>query len=107
MARSVFITVADASGDQHAAEFVAALRQLDPQLTIEGIGGARMLAAGATLSHETVGRAAMGWRGALRAFEMAGILREIRAKYAVRKPDLHVCIDSSAMNLPFARMAHS
>ena len=70
MARRVFITVAEVSGDRHAAQFITALRELDPTLIIEGLGGPEMAAAGATIHHETVGNAAMGWRGALRAFEV-------------------------------------
>jgi lipid-A-disaccharide synthase len=107
MPRSIFISVAEASADQHAAEFIKELKALDPQIIVKGIGGPKMLAAGAQLSHETVGKAAMGWRGALRALEVSRMLRETRKQYAIDEPDLHVCIDSSAMNLPFAKMARS
>ena len=105
--RSIFISVAEASADQHAAAFIDALRLLDPKIAVRGIGGPKMAAAGALLSHETVGAAAMGWRGALRALEVSRMLRETRRSYQAQKPDLHVCIDSSAMNLPFAKMARS
>jgi len=107
MPRSVFISVAEASADQHAAELIKELRQLDPQIIIRGIGGPKMLAAGAQLSYETVGKAAMGWRGALRALEVSRMIRQTRRSYDHDKPDLHICIDSSAMNLPFAKMARS
>ena len=66
-----------------------------------------MLAAGAELSFETVGRAAMGWRGALRVLEVSKMLNHTRRAFAQHKPDVHICIDSSAMNLPFAKMARS
>jgi lipid-A-disaccharide synthase len=107
MPRSIFISVAEASADQHAAELIKQLKFLDAQIVVRGIGGPRMLAAGAQLSHETVGKAAMGWRGALRALEVSRMLRQTRRSYQQDKPDLHVCIDSSAMNLPFAKMARS
>ena len=107
MPRSIFISVAEASADQHAAEFIKQIKLLDPQIVVRGIGGPKMLAAGAQLSRETVGGAAMGWRGALRALEVSRMLREARRSYEREKPDLHVCIDSSAMNLPFAKMARS
>jgi lipid-A-disaccharide synthase len=107
MPRLIFISVAEASADQHAAALITALRALDPQIVIRGIGGPRMQAAGAVLTRETVGGAAMGWRGALRALEVARIIRQTRQSYLNQKPDLHICIDSSAMNIPFAKMARS
>src|SRR5882724_3407028 len=105
--RRVFITVADFSGDLHAAEFIRALRSLDPEIVIEGIGGPRMAAAGATIVYESVGAAAMGLHGATRAVEVLHLIRQTRKRYLSdeTKPHLHVCIDSSAMNLPFAKMA--
>ncbi|HYO07951.1 MAG TPA: lipid-A-disaccharide synthase [Tepidisphaeraceae bacterium] len=107
MPRRVFITAAEASGDQHAAELIRHLRQLDPAIQVEGLGGAKMAAAGATLLEETVGRAAMGWRGALRAVEASRWLKRTAERYRdpATRPDLHVCVDSSAVNLPFARLA--
>src|SRR2546423_951945 len=62
--RRVFITVADVSGDQHAAEMIRALRSLDPEVIVEGIGGPRMAEAGAEVVYESLGGAAMGLRRA-------------------------------------------
>jgi lipid-A-disaccharide synthase len=107
MARRVFITAAEASGDQHAAELAGALREMEPSIELGGIGGPKMAAAGVKLHHESVGRAAMGWRGALRAWEVSGWMRWTRRHYRQSPPDLHICVDSSAMNLPFARLAKS
>lgn len=105
MPKRVFITVADASGDQHAAELIRALRQLDPTVEIEAFGGSKMAAAGAKLLEETVGKAAMGWRGALRILEARRWMKRLEQRYRQQKPDLHICIDSSAINLPFAKLA--
>jgi lipid-A-disaccharide synthase len=105
----VFITVAEVSGDTHAGNLIRALRELDSTIQIDGIGGPRMQAAGANIVYESVGNAAMGWRGALRAVEVIRLLRQTRKRFedASHRPDLHICIDSSAMNLPFAQMAKS
>jgi lipid-A-disaccharide synthase len=105
--RRIFITVAEVSGDKHAAALIRSLKSIEPDLIIEGLGGPQMEAAGATLLHNTVTGAAMGWRGALRALEFARWMKQVRAHYAQRKPDLHICVDSSAMNLPFAKLAKS
>jgi lipid-A-disaccharide synthase len=58
-----------------------------------------------TLLEETVGKAAMGWRGALRALEASRWLELTAKRYRDARPDLHICVDSSAINLPFARLA--
>ena len=65
--RRVFITVAEVSGDKHAAQLIRSLKQLDPAMVIEGLGGPEMAAAGAVIHRDTVTNAAMGLRGALRA----------------------------------------
>src|SRR5206468_2099345 len=93
------------SGDQHSAELIRSLKQLDPTIEIEGLGGAKMSAAGVKIHIETVGAAAMGWRGALRALEASRWMNWTRAHYREGKPDLHICVDSSAINLPFAKLA--
>jgi lipid-A-disaccharide synthase len=105
--RRIFITVAEVSGDKHAAALIRSLKSLEPDLIIEGLGGPQMEAAEAKLLHNTVTGAAMGWRGALRALEVARWMKQVRAHYEQHKPDLHICIDSSAMNLPFAKLAKS
>jgi len=105
--KRIFITAAEASGDQHAAELIRSLKSLDPTIQIEGLGGPKMSAAGATLIEETVGKAAMGWRGALRAMEASRWMKLLSARYRQSPPDLHICVDSSAINLPFARRAKS
>ncbi len=107
MPKRVFITVAEVSGDQHAAALARALRLLDPSIVIEGHGGSAMAAAGVSIHHETVNRAMMFIRAAVRAVEIWKLLRWTRQYYQQHKPDLHICIDSSGMNLHFAKMARS
>jgi len=106
MGKRVFITAAEVSGDLHAAQLIASLNRLAPDIVIEGIGGPAMAAAGAHLHRETVGNAAMTWRGALRAIEVWKILRWTQKYFARDKPDLQICVDSFAMNIHFAKVAH-
>ncbi len=105
MPRRIFISVAEVSGDQHAAAMIRKLRELDPDVIVEGLGGPAMQAAGAIIHRETVTRAAMGWRGALRALEFRKYLKWTRDYFAQNKPDLLVCVDSSGVNFHFARIA--
>jgi lipid-A-disaccharide synthase len=105
MGKRVFITVGEVSGDRHAAELTRALQALDPTITLEGLGGPAMRNAGVIIHHETVHRATMLVKAVVRAAEVHRLLRWTREHYARVKPDLHVCIDSSGMNLHFARTA--
>ncbi len=81
------------------------LHQLDPEAVVEGLGGPAMREAGAVIHHETVTRAAMGWRAALRALEFRRYLQWTRQYFAENKPDLLICVDSSGVNFHFARIA--
>src|SRR4051794_14716284 len=103
--RRVFITVAEVSGDRHAAQLIRALREIDPTIRFEGHGGPEMAAAGATIHRETVGKAAMGWRGALRAAEIYRVLKWTRRYFDSNPPDLQIGVDSPSMNFHFARAA--
>ncbi len=105
MPKRIFITAAEVSGDQHAAALIKSLKQLDPALIIEGHGGPLMRAAGATIHHETVKKAAMGWRGALRYFEIKKVLKWTETYFLAHKPDLVIGVDSPDMNTHFARLA--
>jgi lipid-A-disaccharide synthase len=106
MPRRVFITVAEVSGDKHAAQLVRSLKQLDPDLIIEGHGGPEMAEAGAKVHCETVGNAAMGWRGVLRIAEIYKLLRWTKNYFNTNRPDLHIGVDSPSMNFHFAKAAH-
>ena len=104
--KRVFITAAEVSGDLHASHLIRALREIDPTLLVEGHGGPRMRDAGATIHTETTARAAMGLGGVGRAREMYRLLRWTRDHFrAPDPPNLQICVDSSAVNLHFAKVA--
>jgi lipid-A-disaccharide synthase len=105
MARRVFITAAEVSGDKHAAQLIRSLRQLDPEIIVEGFGGPEMAAAGAIIHRETVSKAAMGLRGILRAFEIRDALKWTRRHFDTTRPDLQIGVDSPSMNFHFASVA--
>lgn len=105
MPRRVFITVAERSADQHAANFVRALREIEPDLIFDALGGDALRASGATVYHDTVSDAAMGLAAFKRAGEVKRLLGWTEAFYREHKPNLHVCCDSWTMNVHFARLA--
>jgi lipid-A-disaccharide synthase len=106
MGRRIFITAAEVSGDKHAAQLVRSLKQLDPELSIEGLGGPEMADAGAVIHHNTVTNAAMGLRGLLRTFEIYDCIKWTRRYFDQQRPDLLIGVDSPSMNFHFARVAH-
>ncbi len=98
--------MAEVSADRHAAQLIHSLRQLDPTLIIEGLGGPEMRAAGAIIHHETVKSAAMGFSAIRRGPEVMRLLKFTREHFEKNKPDLHICCDSWGMNGYFAKAAH-
>src|SRR5688572_15442766 len=104
-AKRIFITVAEVSGDKHAAQLIRSLRALNPTVHVEGLGGHEMADAGATVHHETVGDAAMMHHALGRVREVWRLLKWTRELYQRNPPDLHVCVDSPAMNFHFAKLA--
>ena len=105
MPRRVFITVAEVSGDQHAAELIRSLKRLEPDIIVEGFGGPQMKAAGGNILYETTKKAAMTFHAVARVLEVSRLLKQARRYYAEQKPDLQICVDSSGMNLHFAKAA--
>jgi lipid-A-disaccharide synthase len=106
MTRRIFITVGEASGDQHAASLVRELHAMDPDIIVEGIGGPAMAGAGAMVHFDTVQRAAMGLKAILRFAELRRILKWTRTHFRDHPPDLLICIDSWAMNSHWAKLAY-
>jgi lipid-A-disaccharide synthase len=92
------------SGDLHGAELARALRGLAPDVTLEGVGGLRMAAAGVALMEDSSDWGIMGWIDAARYFwQFARRLERIRARLEADPPDVLVPIDFSGFNLALLR----
>ncbi len=107
LAARILVVAGEASGDLHGARLAEWLRRLAPQLTLEGMGGAQMRAAGVHLLADAADTAVVGltelWekRRALRE-----ALRRLRGHLAAVRPTLLICIDFPDFNLLLARTAH-
>jgi lipid-A-disaccharide synthase len=100
------IVAGEASGDLHGAELARELMKLDSSLSLSGIGGTGMAAAGVTLFCDISRLAVMGF------IEVISRLKDIRAamkilenQFKFNKPDLLVLIDYPGFNLELARRA--
>jgi len=106
-ATRIVIVAGEASGDLHGAQLVEALRQLAPQLIVEGMGGVQMRTAGVRLLADARETAVVGL---LELWEKRRTLRvalqRLRAHLASVRPALLILIDFPDFNLLLARTAH-
>ncbi len=102
----VVISAGEASGDLHGAHLIRELRQLVPDLDVQGIGGKNLEAHGVRLVAHISDMAMVGITEVL--FKLRLIRRvfaRMRRIFREDKPDLLILIDYSGFNLPLARAA--
>jgi lipid-A-disaccharide synthase len=103
MSRSVVILTGEASGDLYGADLARSLQARFPKLTLYGVGGARMQAAGVHLLADS-----RAW-GAIGVVEAAKVAPKVlvafqRVKRSLRRmrPDWIIPIDCGAFNVPLS-----
>ncbi|HOQ28253.1 MAG: hypothetical protein GX785_14365 [Armatimonadetes bacterium] len=104
----IVITAGEASGDLFGAELARALRDLDPNIVVSGIGGPRMRRAGVTLVRDSSTWGSIGVVNALKVLHRAlagyaALRRHLRA----HPPAVLVPIDFGAFNVRVGRFARS
>jgi lipid-A-disaccharide synthase len=96
----------EASGDLHGATLARALATLAPGLTIAGMGGTRMAAAGVRLVQRAERVTVVGGTEALgRLPALWTAFRALRRQLRGRRPGVLVLIDFPEFNLRLARVA--
>jgi lipid-A-disaccharide synthase len=96
----VGIVAGEASGDFLGAHLIAALRERRPDLRFEGIGGTRMVAAGATALYPMEKLAVRGYIEVLRHYrEILGIRKALEKHFVAQRPALFIGIDAPDFNL--------
>jgi lipid-A-disaccharide synthase len=104
---NLLLSAGEASGDTYGAQLIEALRQFAPSSTFFGMGGEKMLAAGADLLVHANEVAVVGLVEVVT--HLPGIRRRFKhlvAEAARRKPDAAVLIDFPDFNLRLARQLH-
>lgn len=101
----ILIITGEASGDLHGANLAIALKALAPDVTLLGVGGARMQAAGVEVVEGIDHLDIIGLIGpsALRA--VIHRLKTVRRVLLTETLDAVVLIDNPGLNLHFARVA--
>jgi lipid-A-disaccharide synthase len=103
---SIMLSAGEASGDLHGATLCAALQELSPALSLSGMGGSRMAAAGMHVIADPTRAAAVGASEALG--RIPGLYRTYRAvvrHLRAERPRALVVIDFPEFNLRLARHA--
>ncbi len=102
--KRLFIIAPEPSGDHLAAEFISAVRELNPNIEIKGMGGKQMASLGVETLVSTEGLAILGLIEALGAWRNAvNKAREVAKHVHEFKPDAVVLIDSWGFTLRAAQ----
>lgn len=100
----VLLVAGEASGDLHAANLLAALRRLRPDLEAFGVGGERLRAVQLECIARSEELSVMGLAEVVRELpRLLALSRRVRREALARRPDMAVLVDSPDFNLPLAR----
>jgi len=103
MARKIFVSAGEPSGDLHASRLVKEIKILDPSVVFMGMGGANMASEGVRLFIRTDELAIVG-------FAILGHLKKIKEMFDTflanaekERPDLVILLDYPGFNLRLAK----
>jgi lipid-A-disaccharide synthase len=102
----ILIAAGEASGDQHAAHLVAAIREREPRALFFGVGGEAMSAQGVRLLHHASELAVVGFSEVARHLPVVlRALKDLGRALARERPRLTILVDFPDFNFWVARLA--
>lgn len=102
----ILFVVGEASGDLHAGKVAEALRAMAPELSMVGIGGGHMRAAGVEILEDVENLAVMGFTEVVRHIpKHYALLRRLRERIQNGRVALVVLLDYPGFNLKVADVA--
>jgi lipid-A-disaccharide synthase len=102
--KTFMLIAGEASGDQLAAELVAALREQSPGAEFFGAGGARMAAAGVEVAFDLTQLSVIGITDVLKnLWTFRQRFNELLALAIKRQPDVVIGVDYGGFNLRFGQ----
>lgn len=102
----IMISVGEASGDLHGASVAAALKLLEPNIELFGMGGKAMRDAGVTVNYDIAGLGVIGFVEVVKNLGKLFALRDnLAALMDQERPDVLVIIDYPDFNLRLAKIA--
>ena len=103
----ILISAGEASGDIHAAAVAAAIKKLDPQAEVFGMGGDALRKAGAEVLFDIKDHGVMGFVEVVRKLPDLFQLRAAFSKLMdERRPDCLITVDYPGFNMKLAQLAH-
>lgn len=105
--RSVWIVAGETSGDGYGASLAREIHRLAPELTVRGMGGPQMRAAGVETFVDSTELGIIGfWECLKHLFFFMGLLRRMTKRAAEERPETVVLIDYPGFNLQLAKRLH-
>ncbi|HML34113.1 lipid-A-disaccharide synthase [Sporomusa sphaeroides] len=102
----IMLSVGEASGDLHGASVAAALKLLEPNIELFGMGGKAMRDAGVTVNYDIAGLGVIGFVEVIQNLGKLFALRDnLAALMDQERPDVLVIIDYPDFNLRLAKIA--
>lgn len=102
----IMFSAGEASGDMYGARLAAALRELDPQIELIGMGGTQMAASGVRILYDIKNLGFIGVGEILKKIPFFFRLRDFLVQKMVEeKPDLLVCVDYPGFNMRLIKKA--
>ncbi len=103
-----YLIAGEASGDLHASQLMAALKEEDPQAAFRFFGGERMEAVGGTLVKHYRELAYMGFVPVLLHLRtIFANMRRCKEDIAAWRPDVLILVDYPGFNLNIAKYVHT
>jgi len=102
----IMISVGEASGDLHGASLATALRFIEPDIKIFGMGGQAMKAAGVDIAYDIADLGVIGFVEIIKNLPKLFRLRDSLGELMEReRPDALVIIDYHGFNIRLAKIA--
>jgi len=102
----IMLSVGEASGDLHGASLAKALKAMQPDISLIGMGGSGMRAAGVDIVYDIADLGVMGIvevvRNLRKMFRLRDLLTEVMER---ERPDVLVVIDYPGFNMRLAAVA--
>jgi len=102
---TIFISAAEASGDDHAAQLIRAIKARRPNARLIGVAGEQMAAEGCEVVADLTRKATMMGGPLLRLGYYMRMVRDLKETIARLRPDLMIPVDSPALNWHLADAA--
>ena len=102
---TIFISAAEASGDEHASNLMRAIHRRAPDVRFVGVAGEKMAAAGCEVLADMTRKASMLLGPVFQLGYYIRLLRRLRRQIRELRPDLHIPVDSPALNWHLASAA--